>query len=325
MCPILFEEEKAELCRGHIVPQSAGGSDWVVQRKDVDNFFGSFAEADFAHGLKLRSSSEDERVEYISKRRLAHKIGLTKIGIDGSVSRMQTTLHGLRCANSNLDDIPGTLIFNPSMAIPTIISCLHMAHLGNFKLHQYTYAMNGAGQFIGHNILGHLYRRFKGRISEGRKMMFSKEDDDIYPIFTLCQNLVRPIPQETLPLVEDVTNNPFNDFHVAWVDKQPFAIIHYLKFGSECYAVLMPTTFDQTSAALICSLNPLSFTLGKGMYSGNNSIEVGPHDTNAVWPCGNGSEGDVIPLIEASVMMGEAELFRSPPDGYTGQNEHSFR
>ena len=53
-CPILMVEEKAELCKGHLLPQSVGGRDWVVQRKDVDSFFGTFVEADFNHGVTIR-------------------------------------------------------------------------------------------------------------------------------------------------------------------------------------------------------------------------------------------------------------------------------
>ena len=72
LCPILFLNEKTELCKGHIVPRSAGGTNWVVQRKDVDNFFGSFAGADFAHGLKLRGlSSSNDMLDYVSKHKMA--------------------------------------------------------------------------------------------------------------------------------------------------------------------------------------------------------------------------------------------------------------
>ena len=44
-CPILGVDEPAELCRGHVVPtglgQTGSKNAWVVQRKDVDNFFGA--------------------------------------------------------------------------------------------------------------------------------------------------------------------------------------------------------------------------------------------------------------------------------------------
>ncbi len=40
-CPILGKDEKAELCDGHVVSKSLGGSNLtIIQRQDVDRFFG---------------------------------------------------------------------------------------------------------------------------------------------------------------------------------------------------------------------------------------------------------------------------------------------
>src|SRR5215213_7730420 len=49
-CPILFRDERVELCRAHIINQAFRGSDptWTIQRKDVDGFYGSLFEADFS-------------------------------------------------------------------------------------------------------------------------------------------------------------------------------------------------------------------------------------------------------------------------------------
>jgi hypothetical protein len=46
-CPILWRDEPAEICRGHMVALGTG-SIWVPQRKDVDHFYGSVVEADLA-------------------------------------------------------------------------------------------------------------------------------------------------------------------------------------------------------------------------------------------------------------------------------------
>jgi len=48
-CPILFTDEKVELCKAHIINQAFPNSAraWTVQRKDVDNFYGSNFESDF--------------------------------------------------------------------------------------------------------------------------------------------------------------------------------------------------------------------------------------------------------------------------------------
>ena len=45
-CPILHVDEDVPLSDGHIVPKSLGGTAKVLQRRDVDNGFGSFFEAE---------------------------------------------------------------------------------------------------------------------------------------------------------------------------------------------------------------------------------------------------------------------------------------
>src|SRR4051794_29792952 len=55
-CPMLLKDEEEGLCMGHVVPQSFPDScrARVVQRADVDNFYGRVAEADFATLPDLR-------------------------------------------------------------------------------------------------------------------------------------------------------------------------------------------------------------------------------------------------------------------------------
>ena len=49
VCPILHVDEDVPLIRAHVINKAFSNSDrsWTVQRKDVDNFFGSCFEADF--------------------------------------------------------------------------------------------------------------------------------------------------------------------------------------------------------------------------------------------------------------------------------------
>ena len=48
-CPILYQDDPVELCRAHIVNRAFEGAPraWTVQRKDVDNHFGSRFESGF--------------------------------------------------------------------------------------------------------------------------------------------------------------------------------------------------------------------------------------------------------------------------------------
>ena len=49
LCPILFRDEEAQLCRAHVINKAFQDSDrsWTVQRADVDSRFGTLFEKDF--------------------------------------------------------------------------------------------------------------------------------------------------------------------------------------------------------------------------------------------------------------------------------------
>ena len=49
VCPILHVDEDVPLLRAHVINKALPNSDrsWTIQRKDVDNFFGSRFEANF--------------------------------------------------------------------------------------------------------------------------------------------------------------------------------------------------------------------------------------------------------------------------------------
>lgn len=61
-CPILWVDEPTELCLGHVVPESSGESSKarVLQRADVDSFYGTVAEDDFVSVVKARQKTRGE-------------------------------------------------------------------------------------------------------------------------------------------------------------------------------------------------------------------------------------------------------------------------
>ena len=58
-CPILCIDDQAELCMGHVVNESFPNSSGtcVVQRKDVDSFYGAVAESDFATLVQAQAAT----------------------------------------------------------------------------------------------------------------------------------------------------------------------------------------------------------------------------------------------------------------------------
>jgi len=66
VCPITLKDElDAELCEGHILCKSlaAARRDTVLQRKDVDNAFGTLVESDFVRLANLRTQDSDELLQ----------------------------------------------------------------------------------------------------------------------------------------------------------------------------------------------------------------------------------------------------------------------
>jgi hypothetical protein len=57
-CPILHRDEQVEMCRGHVVADAFEICDeWVPQRKDLDNFYGSAVEADLIKVVEDRGKN----------------------------------------------------------------------------------------------------------------------------------------------------------------------------------------------------------------------------------------------------------------------------
>ena len=71
-CPILHRDEETELCAGHVVNQALRDADrsWTVQRKDVDNYYGTLFEGDF---LALEQKVDLQVDEILADRKLSRQ------------------------------------------------------------------------------------------------------------------------------------------------------------------------------------------------------------------------------------------------------------
>ncbi|HZZ80641.1 MAG TPA: hypothetical protein VFE62_19210 [Gemmataceae bacterium] len=64
-CPLLHEDQRAELCMGHVINEACPGSfgGRVVQRKDVDSWYGRVFEADFITRVRLSTMGLDKAMQ----------------------------------------------------------------------------------------------------------------------------------------------------------------------------------------------------------------------------------------------------------------------
>lgn len=71
-CPILLEDRPVKLCMGHVINQSFPNCcrKWVVQRTDVDGFFGSLFESKFSAILNAKPNNVHDAITDEKLRRL---------------------------------------------------------------------------------------------------------------------------------------------------------------------------------------------------------------------------------------------------------------
>ena len=147
-CPILYCEEEAQLCKGHVMPHSLGsGLGWVVQRADVDNFFGSVAEERFVHGVRLRSMEAEEKRDYVVGRNLGR---LFRASVTDHQGRTQPAKYHFLNKNAGILRLDTRNVKNPvniqagmknlglylkivDVQAETILALMHALHLGLFK------------------------------------------------------------------------------------------------------------------------------------------------------------------------------------------------
>ncbi len=276
-CPILMVDEPAELCRGHVLPRAVGGNTWVVQRKDVDSFYGSFADADFGHGLKLRTSDPDQMLRHVRKHKLWKRITVEDPHVPPARPRIDARMQGVANGNYHV-----RLRFD--VGYQTLLSCIHTVHLGRFRELGYRY-VGESGWFLA-ALLREIYMRYFGSGSKLDRNRVKRDSSELAQMCLPYRNLVRPLLTSD-GLYHKLLDDPFRWFAVAWDGDAIFAVIDFLKAGDEVNAIMSPVTFDERSAAIVCSSMPISFDVGLARFGGDAVHEVSAHRTRVTWTCGD--------------------------------------
>ncbi len=190
-CPILAVdepiEEPAQLIMGHIINKAFEGASRarVVQRSDVDNFYGANFEADF-EVLQYRGNFSP--LEILADKNLGKKLGAKILLNDEPVSfTSHPSASGNKFVGVRLGDEPDAKVIkvkmnqekfgeatnerweidvNKDLRIASVVSLIKAAHLTLFHLAGYKYALSAAGYHVGRGILGHFYRSNVGRTKE---------------------------------------------------------------------------------------------------------------------------------------------------------------
>lgn len=180
-CPLLYVDEEAELCAGHLVNDAFGVSNrWVTQRKDVDAFFGAMFESEF---VKLRHRRRNLAEAFadpdlprqlrpeivVDGRRVAHYIPVgpipadhSKLIVEGPNGELTLALKAPPSDLARLETNQWQLVWERDLRIPATVSLLKAAHLTLFRMLGYRHVFSTSGRFLGNDILGSFVRACRG-------------------------------------------------------------------------------------------------------------------------------------------------------------------
>ncbi len=252
-CPILDVDQPSKLCLGHIVNDSIEGSSKkvVLQREDVDNFYGSAFEADFVAFTEMVNASLDDAMidPKLSKKaqpklemdgnpietfpysgnKAGEQILVRMQGADGRTRDFVMKIH--QQDHAGLENRTFRLVVDRDFRITALVSLLKAAHLSLFHRLGYEYVFTAAGEYLGKGILGKFFHQAiqlgkAARVEAARKF------------FTPLCNMVRPMLNGTTGF------NGFLDDGCGYVcltgDEKPFALGVVVRTSEQLHSVLLP-------------------------------------------------------------------------------------
>jgi hypothetical protein len=255
-CPLLCRDEDVELCMGHIISKT-----WknccratVVQRGDIDHWYGSIAEADFGTLLDVRAAGlhgvvRDEKLLKQVK---------PKILVEGQECHFYLYQQGKSSPHhTHIELVPGpgddivrlVLKKHPSQMVedrgkrwsivvdrdwrpPVIVSVIKAAYLTLVKMLGYGYALSPGGLEIGRYTLGKFFKENNGKPRNEVREAIPK-------FFQPYRHIIRPVgefgglaPRGT---IED------NTVGICFGSSgRPWAMIVFVRIDQDVFAVLMP-------------------------------------------------------------------------------------
>lgn len=280
-CPILFRDDKVELCKAHIINQATSKSDraWTVQRKDVDGFYGSRFEADFLAAQRLDDHTDDAILTSPSLRRefrpklLADGKEIDFYLTDGElpshftplfVESNPTALIGLKLNSDEaleLENAHWRVRIVKDFRVSSLAVLIKASYLTMFKLFGYRYALSAAGHFIGRQILGDFFesnsKLDKKQVLENAKRHFKSH-----------MNMIRPVVHSDFDMQGTVSDRKVL---ICWSSSGfPWATVIFVRFGETMHSVLLPVTD-----------HPDSFAVFQDFLENRNeeiAIRLGQHD-----------------------------------------------
>lgn len=314
-CPILHVDEAAELQRGHVVNECFEGSPgiWVVQRKDVDSFYGSNFESDFEliqHRPTLQAFNVfadkkfythfcpkiyrgDIEVKHFPYRKGPVPPDYVRMELEDIEGKRLFPICIRATREQLLDKDPEKrfeLAYSKDARLASLVSLIKTAHLTLFSLLGYHYAASGSGIFVGKDILGRFYLENQSNpkevILEKGLKHFSEFKHLVCPLINFKEDLVGTLSNGEMALC-------------AGTSGKPWGTIVYVKTASLRHAVLLPFPGDdnaiETFYGFIHNENTNIHIMYGRLNQVKNQWEINPTRVPFVWTKPSDPFGPILP------------------------------
>ena len=173
-CPILFRDEDVPLCKAHIENQAfpEASQVWTVQRKDVDNFYGSIFESEFV-AIQYRGETrediladkklsklfkpqilvDDKPVDFYRSNNDVPK-DFTKLQLDSDGKNIKLALKISPEELEAVKDKKWEMSISKDVRVSALVSLIKAAYLTLFEMLGYQHTLSLDGYFVGRQILG---------------------------------------------------------------------------------------------------------------------------------------------------------------------------
>lgn len=267
-CPLMGRDEPTELCLGHVIPQCLPDTSrlCVVQRKDIDGFYGRLVEADFGtmvaareKGLKgiLRDRGlmrtikptllvGGKKVDYYSYQ---GTVGLnhtrfslqTKEDNDPVELVLKVPLSEALAAQS----LPWSFGFEIDCTVATLVTLIKAAYLTLFRIHGYTWALSPGGLGVGHYLLGEFFRENQYKKPHEIRAALKKT-------FLPYKNIIRPVTAFSPGIQREGTLNDLQSGACIGASGNFFAEIVLVRVAKQFFGVILPAFTNPNSAGAYC-------------------------------------------------------------------------
>ncbi len=249
-CPILFRDQPVELCKGHIVNRVFEDAPraWTVQRKDVDNHFGSKFESGFAaladcEDIMAQGGLTEKRLPFQFKTRvlagreeIPHFPARKLPGREFAALRV-SELHPwfvLKRTQEEVDrllDESWCIETTADLSVSVGVSLIKSAHLTLFELLGYAYALSCGGHLIGAEVLGSLFR-------ETIASSLRESEEKARSVLKEWVHVVRPMKGGVWGVGGTITDR---SLLVAWTGSgNPWGAIVRVSLHGNDFAVFLP-------------------------------------------------------------------------------------